>query len=79
VIDVDGTNIIINIGSNKGVTVGAFFDVVKVKQIKDPDSGRMLTASETVGKIEIMTVSGDTAVGRVVSGHIVAGLSVVSE
>jgi curli biogenesis system outer membrane secretion channel CsgG len=79
VIDVDGSNIIINIGSAKGVTVGAFFDVVKVKQIKDPDSGRMLTANETVGKIQIMTVSGDTSVGRVVSGKIVAGQSVVSE
>ena len=79
VIDVDGANIIINIGASKGVTVGAFFDVVKVKQIKDPDSGRMLTANETVGKIQIMSVSGDTAVGRVVTGHIVAGLSVVSE
>jgi hypothetical protein len=39
----------------------------------------MLTANETVGKIQIMSVSGDTAVGRVVTGHIVAGLSVVSE
>ncbi len=79
VIDVDGANIIINIGSSKGVQVGAFFDIVKVKQIKDPDSGRMLTANETVGKIQIMSVSGDTAVGRVVAGHITVGLSAVSE
>lgn len=79
VIDVDGANIIINMGAAKGVTVGAFFDVVKVKQIKDPDSGKMLTASETVGKIQIMTVSNDTAVGRLVSGHILVGQSVVSE
>ncbi|HEX3467230.1 MAG TPA: CsgG/HfaB family protein [Candidatus Elarobacter sp.] len=79
VIDVDGANIIINLGASKGAQVGAFFDVVKVKQVKDPDSGRMLTVSEPVGKIQIMSVSSDTAVARVVSGHIVSGLSVVSE
>ncbi len=79
VIDVDGGNVILNIGSNKGVQVGAFFNVVKVKQIKDPDSGRMLTANETIGKIQIMSVSGDTCVGRIVSGKIVAGMSAVSE
>jgi curli biogenesis system outer membrane secretion channel CsgG len=79
VIDVDGANVVLNIGSAKGVTVGTFFDVVKVKQIKDPDSGKMLTARTTVGKIQIMTVSTDTAVGRVVSGKITAGESVTSE
>lgn len=79
VLDVDGTNIVINMGSAKGVTVGAFFDVVKSKQLKDPDSGRMVTSHVTVGKIQIMTVSTDTAVGRLVAGKIVAGESVVSE
>jgi curli biogenesis system outer membrane secretion channel CsgG len=79
VIDVDGTNIILNIGASKGVTVGTFFDVVKVKQIKDPDSGRMLTANETIGKIQIVSVSADTSVAHVITGHIVTGLSAVSE
>jgi len=79
VIDVDGPNVILNIGATKGVQVGAYFDVVKVKQIKDPDSGRMLTANETIGKIQIMSVNADTAVGRIVSGKIVAGMSAVSE
>ncbi len=79
VIDVDGANIIINLGASRGAAVGAFFNVVKVKQIKDPDSGRMLTVSEPVGKIQIISVTSDTAVARVVSGHIIAGLSVVSE
>ncbi|MBV8368893.1 MAG: hypothetical protein JO036_08240 [Candidatus Eremiobacteraeota bacterium] len=79
VIEVDGGNVILNIGSAKGATVGAFFDVVKVKQVKDPDSGRMLTVNETLGKIQIMSVSTDTSVGRIVSGKVVAGLSVTSE
>lgn len=79
VIDVDGQNIIINLGASKGAQVGAYFDVVKVKQVKDPDSGRMLTVSEPVGKIQITSVSSDTSVARIVSGHIVSGMSVVSE
>ncbi len=79
VIDVDGSNIIINIGANRGVSVGAYFDVVKVKQVRDPDSGHMLNVNENVGKIQIMSVNADSAVGRIVAGHIVAGLSVVSE
>lgn len=79
VLEVDGPNVILNIGAAKGVQVGAFFDVVKVKQLKDPDSGRMLSVNETIGKIQVMTVTADTSVARVVSGKIVAGLSVVSE
>lgn len=79
VIDVDGRSIIINLGASKGVTVGSYFDVVKVKQIRDPDSGKMLTVNENVGKIEIMQVNADTAVGRVVSGTIVRGQAVTSE
>jgi len=79
VIAVDGGNIIVNLGSAKGAVVGQFLDVVKVKQIKDPDSGKMLTVNETIGKIELMTVSTDTSVGRIVSGKIVVGSAVVSE
>jgi len=79
VIDVDGASIIINLGASKGVTVGSYFDVVKVKQIRDPDSGKYLTVNENVGKIEIMQVNADTAVGRVVSGKIVRGAAVTSE
>src|ERR1700681_1765132 len=74
-----GGTVILNIGSGKGVTVGTFFDVVKVKQIKDPDSGKMLTARTTVGKIQIMSVSADTAVGRIVAGKIIVGESATSE
>jgi curli biogenesis system outer membrane secretion channel CsgG len=79
VLEVDGPNVILNIGATKGAQVGAFFDVVKVKQLKDPDSGRMLTVNETVGKIQIMSVTADTSVARIVSGKIVAGQSVTSE
>jgi len=68
VIEVDGSDVIINIGSSKGITVGQYFDVVKVKSIKDPDSGRMLNSYEPVGKIQITSVSAETSIGKKVSG-----------
>ncbi|MBD5633505.1 MAG: hypothetical protein IAI49_03400 [Candidatus Eremiobacteraeota bacterium] len=79
VIDVDGGNVIVNIGSTRGAAIGAYFDVIKVKSIKDPDSGRFLSVKENIGKIEIMSVSGDTSIGRLVSGKAVAGARVESE
>jgi curli biogenesis system outer membrane secretion channel CsgG len=79
VLDIDGGNVIVNIGSAKGAAVGSYFDVVKVKEIKDPDSGKLLTVNENIGKIEIMSVSGDTSVCRLVSGKAVPGAKVQSE
>ena len=79
VLTVDSGNIILNLGTARGVQVGMYFDVVKVSQLRDPDSGRMLTVNETIGKIEIMSVSNDTSVGRLVSGKAVAGAAVTSE
>jgi curli biogenesis system outer membrane secretion channel CsgG len=79
VIDVDGSSVIINAGSSKGVTVGMYFDVVKVKQIKDPDSGRMLSVSQTVGTIQVMTVNADSAVARRVTGTVAVGNTVQSQ
>lgn len=79
IIAVDSGNVILNVGSSKGVTVGMYFNAVKVSQIKDPDSGRMLTANQTLAKLQVMSVSADTSVARIVSGKVVTGLSVSSE
>jgi len=68
VLDVDADNIIINIGSAKGVEVGMYFDVVRVRQIKDPDSGQTLTVNQHVGTIQVTSVSTDTAEAKLVSG-----------
>ena len=43
VIAVDGKSLIINLGSSKGVAVGMYFDVMMVREIRDPDSGKILT------------------------------------
>jgi curli biogenesis system outer membrane secretion channel CsgG len=79
VIEVDGSDVIINIGSSRGITVGQYFNVVKVKSIRDPDSGKMLTSSEPVGKIQITSVSADTSVGKRVSGTAAVSQRVQSE
>jgi hypothetical protein len=79
IIEVDGADAILNIGQSRGITVGQYFDVVKVHSIRDPDSGKMLTSTEPIGKIQITSVSGDTSVGRRVSGTIVVSAKVQSE
>jgi len=79
ILEVSGSTVTLNIGSNKGVAVGQYFDVVQVHQIKDPDSGKMLTSTIPVGKIQIISVSPDTSVGKRVSGTAAALDHVQSE
>jgi curli biogenesis system outer membrane secretion channel CsgG len=78
VIAVDGKSLIINVGSSQGVAVGMYFDVMTVRQIRDPDSGKILTSHQTTGKIQIMSVDADTAVGQTVSGTGSVGSAVQS-
>lgn len=76
---VDGTNIIINVGSSAGVAVGQYFDVIRTKSLVDPTTHAVLKVDETLGKIQIVSVSANAAVGRVVSGQVAVRLKVVSE
>jgi curli biogenesis system outer membrane secretion channel CsgG len=79
IIEVDGQDAILNIGQAKGITVGQYFDVIKSHEIKDPDSGKMLTTNEPIGKIQITSVSADTSVGHRISGEIAVSAKVQSE
>jgi len=79
IISVDEGDIVLNIGSSRGVGVGSYFDVIKVKHIKDPSSGRILTADLNVGKIQVISVSNDTAVGKRISGNPAVNESVLAE
>jgi curli biogenesis system outer membrane secretion channel CsgG len=79
IIKIDGSNVILNIGSTKGVAVGQYFDVNKISHIMDPDTKKMLTSSEPVAKIQITSVSSDTAVGKVISGTPAVLQTVTSE
>jgi len=79
VLQAEGTDIILNIGSAKGVQVGMFFDVLRVKQVKDPDSGRMLTINQHVGTIQVTSVSADTSEAKLMSGKALARDTVQSQ
>jgi curli biogenesis system outer membrane secretion channel CsgG len=64
----DGGSIVINVGSARGVAVGMMFDVFRVRLIKDPDTGKMISARVPIGRLEVISVSEDSAVGHLKSG-----------
>lgn len=70
VIEVDGNDVILNIGSAKNVQVGQYFNVVLVKHLKDPDTGNMLTTELQKGTIQIVTVSTSSSTARRVDGTV---------
>jgi curli biogenesis system outer membrane secretion channel CsgG len=79
ILSVDGDDIILNIGSNRGVAVGQYFNVLSVKALKDPDSGRIINSEITKGTIQIVTVNSDSSVGKRVSGSVKALETVKSQ
>jgi curli biogenesis system outer membrane secretion channel CsgG len=79
VIASDSGGIILNVGTNKGVQNGMYFDVVRLRQIKDPDSGKMLTVSAATGKVQVTQVNPDSAVATRISGAIAVGEKVQAE
>jgi curli biogenesis system outer membrane secretion channel CsgG len=73
IISADSFGIILNIGSSKGVETGMYFNVIKERQIKDPDSGKMLTVTAPTAKVQITQVNADSAVATRVSGVVAVG------
>jgi len=77
---VSGSDIILNVGSSKGVQVGQYFDVVKIIKVKDPGSGNMIVTRVPKGKIQITSVDANSSVAKAIGGATVAvGASVSSE
>jgi curli biogenesis system outer membrane secretion channel CsgG len=74
----DSGGIILNVGSAKGVQSGMFFDVVRMREIKDPDSGKMLSVAATTGKVQVTQVNPDSAVATRVAGVVTVGEKVQS-
>jgi curli biogenesis system outer membrane secretion channel CsgG len=66
-IEVDGQNVIVDVGAARGAIVGAVFDVVKTG------------SGETLGKLELLSVGANTSVGRLISGAAAPGDAVRSE
>jgi len=66
----DGT-IFVNVGSDKGVTVGVRFEVLSTIPLIDPDTGEVLgKTTERIGVIEITEVeSGRLSKAKAVKGN----------
>lgn len=78
IIGIDQQDIILNIGSRNGVNVGDYFNVMKTRSFHDPSTGRTLTSNSPVATLQITSVNGETAVGRVTSGAAHVGFHVES-
>ncbi len=78
ILSVDGKSIIINAGENKGVTVGTYFTIDETKELRDPDSGKMLASHSKRGSLQITSVDKETSVGELVDGTAKLGLVVIS-
>ena len=70
VADVTGAELIINVGSESGVRVGAEYDVARPgREIKDPATGKVLRRTTTpVGKIRITQADEGSATGTLTGG-----------
>lgn len=79
IIGIDSGYYILDVGSSRGVSVGEYFHVTKAMQVRDPSTGRYVTATEPTGTLEVTSVSPETAVARRVSGTPAKGQEVSSE
>ena len=70
VADVDGSMVILNVGSSHGVKVGDTLNILRVKRtVKDPATGKVLREiTETVGQVKISEADEGSSVGTVISG-----------
>jgi len=71
VADVTGSQVVVNVGKVNGIAIGDNLQVERVvKQIKDPDSGKVLKSiSNTVAVINVSEVDANSATGNVVKGN----------
>jgi curli biogenesis system outer membrane secretion channel CsgG len=76
---IDGSSIIISVGSQQGVAPGMYFDVIKTRSLVDPETHQTMTVDETIGKLQIDTVSPGASVAHVVSGRAPVKVNVVQE
>jgi curli biogenesis system outer membrane secretion channel CsgG len=68
--DITGGQVTLNKGSSAGFTTGMTLAVNRVtKQVKDPSTGKVIrTISSAIGQIQLIEVTRDYAVGRIVAG-----------
>ena len=70
VADVDGSMVILNVGSSHGVEAGAVLKVKRVtRTVKDPATGRVLREiASIIGEIRVDEVDEGSSVGTIISG-----------
>ena len=70
VADVDGSMVILNVGSSHGVEAGAILKVKRVtRTVKDPATGRVLREiASIIGEIRVDEVDEGSSVGTIISG-----------
>ena len=70
VADVDGGQIVLNVGGKAGLKVGDQLTVERVtKEVKDPDTGKVIRRlANPVGIIKITEVDDNSAVGKAITG-----------
>ncbi len=76
--EIDGGNVIIDIGANRGVQIGQTFDIVKQKSLVDPTTHQVLHVDENMGRLQIDSVSSNASVGHVISGKAAVRVMVTS-
>jgi hypothetical protein len=72
ILTIDGDDIVINAGTDAGLATGMMLNVISVKQLKDPDSGKMITSEIPKGVIQVVSVTKTSAVAKLVSGKAAA-------
>jgi len=70
VADVTGAQVVVNVGKVNGISVGDNLQVERVvKQIKDPDSGKVLKEiTNTIAVVSVSEVDANSATGKIVKG-----------
>ena len=70
VADVDGSTVILNVGSSHGVEVGDTLNILRVKRtVKDPATGKVLREiTEAVGQVKISEADDSSSIGTIASG-----------
>lgn len=68
VVGIDGDAIVLNIGSDKGATVGMMFTVASVKHLLDPDTKERITTEIPHGSIQVTSVTKESSIAKKISG-----------
>ena len=62
---IDNDEIIINIGSKEGVELGKTFDIIKLIEVPDPETGEIIKVlNKTIGELIVIQVEEKSSTGK---------------